>query len=449
MRILVMLLAAATVAAVLAAAAFERGDEVTEVSVTQRAGDTVGVRFETPQPVRSLDFHAIDNDYRARRWSLSDNNFQLRTEGGVDRYVRKDGGAFNALAFTVSADAVRIPKNYQPLAPYGDGGLLFYTGHFWPISSARQRRNAAFSVEPAPGAQVAAFGRHVSKLKDWKSPTAHPAFVYIGPLTPVDTEDVLAIVDPSAPAWIRREFETLTPAAFAKLAEVFDFHLEAKPNLFLAAPLGADEGRLSYAGDALPGQFQITLEGAAWAEPSDKGLMIFRRATIHEAVHLWQAAARPAAAEDSPWIHEGAADAIAAELMVSLGLWDGDEYLAHMNRTRAQCGAALRMGALAEAGERKDFRSLYDCGHVVAAAIAAAEGEPVGVFWREFVREARSIETGYTRDEFFALVEARTGDRAFTRKLRHFVRTPHARPDEAIDDLFDAARAPLAPAGAH
>ena len=63
------------------------------------------------------------------------------------------------------------------------------------------------------------------------------------------------------------------------------------------------------AGDALPAQFQITLAGGAWKAPSPKARGLFVQSTIHEAVHLWQAGARPITEEAPEWIHEGAADA--------------------------------------------------------------------------------------------------------------------------------------------
>lgn len=410
------------------------------VSITQIQSGGVSVRYDLDRAVRKLTFRSIDGKYRARRWAFASPDFVIRIGDRLDHIERRDGDAFKSVALTAQPNLVRIQKNYRPLAAYGDGGVLAFTGHFWPVIDEDRRMDAVFSFAPAPGAQIVAFGKRVDALREWRSPMAHPAFVYLGPLEPVESPAVMALIDPAAPLWIREEFASLTPAAFELLSQLFAFDLDTKPNVFLAAPLGGNAGRLSYSGDALPGQLQITLEGGGWQERSARAVSIFRRATIHEAVHLWQAAARPSAREESPWIHEGAADAIAAEAMVMLGFWDGDDYEAHLRQTRSDCAAKLREGSLASAGARRDYRALYTCGHVIAEAVSRADGAPASAFWRAFVADARTRNEGYTEKHYFDLVGARTGDPAFERALRAFVRTPLADPEREIERLFAAAR---------
>ncbi len=433
------------IASALAAFAFDGAGErrpAARVFIAQTTDGAVRVSYDLKRAVRVLAFRSIEGGYRERRWTLDSAEFVVRRGDDVDVIERRDGEPFKAASLTAHPNLIRIQKNYQPLAAYGEGGVLLFTGHFWPVIDADRRMDAAFSFAPDADAKVVAFGERVDALQDWRSPLAHPAFVYLGPLKPVESRDVLALIDPTAPAWIREEFETLTPDAFELLATQFGFHLETKPNLFMAAPLGSDPGRLSYSGDALPGQFQITLEGGGWNEPTKRAVSIFRRATIHEAVHLWQSAARPSALEESPWIHEGAADAIAAEAMVTLGFWDGADYERHVRDTREECAAKLRDGPLRSAAARKDYRALYACGHVIALAVSSADGASASDFWRAFVAASQERNSGYTEKHFYALVGARTDDPAFERALRAFVRTPLADPEKEIDRLFEAARAP-------
>lgn len=442
MRIVVAMVLLVVVSA-LAAMAFDGGGDrraAVNISIAQMPGGGVTVDYDLKRAVRALAFRSVDGGYRERRWAVASADFVLRRGEDLDFIERRDGGAFKTVSLTAQPNLVRIQKNYQPLAAYGDGGVLIFTGHFWPVIDDDRRIDADFSFTPVSGAQVVAFGERVGALEHWRSPMAHPAFVYLGPLQPVETREVMALIDPTAPDWINEEFATLTPAAFELLSQLFGFELETKPNLFMAAPLGSDAGRLSYSGDALPGQFQITLEGGGWHERSDRAVSIFRRATIHEAVHLWQAAARPSAQEEAPWIHEGAADAIAAEAMVTLGLWDGDDYENHLRETRKDCAAKLRDGPLDGAGARRDYGALYACGHIIAAAVSRADGAPASAFWRDFVADARTRNSGYTEKHYFDLVTARTGDPAFERAIRAFVRTPLADPEREIDRLFAAAR---------
>ena len=414
-----------------------------QVSFEQRGDGALRIIYDLKKRRRDLIFGELEAGHRERRWKIETPGFKLLRLKDGDRIHRTDGEKFDQVVVVALPDLIRIPKNYQPIARYGEGGVMVYTGHFWPMNGRGGRVNTTFSFAPVEGAKVVAFGERADSLDDWRSPMAHPAFVYMGPLAPAETAEVMAVVDPAAPDWIAAEFHELTPRIFAHLSGIFDFSLETKPNLFLAAPLGNDDGRLSYSGDALPAQFQITLEGGAWREQSDKALGIFRRSTIHEAVHLWQAAARPSTEVVAEWIHEGAADAIAAETLVALGLWSAEEYQAAFDGARAECARELKDGPLATAGERRRYRALYACGQVIAVAVSWAEEDTASGFWKAFIAGAKDRD-GYTDDDFYDLVAERTGDKEFVAALRYFVRTPLADPDREVGRLLAATGSPLA-----
>ncbi len=434
--LLIGLLAALSLAAF--AAPFGKAEPDLRISIRQESEADLSVAYEWKKPRREMIFESVAGGYRERRWEIATPGFKVMRGEEDDRIVRADGKKFSGVELTAKPDLLRIEKEYQPTARYGAGGALIYTGHFWPMTGRGGRVNATFDFVPAESGHVVAFGANEPELTDWRSPMAHPAFVYMGPLDPVETEHVMALIDPDAPRWIVEEFNALVPASFDKLAVLFGFSPETKPNLFLSAPLGHDESRLSYAGDALPAQFQITLEGAAWKEKSDKARGIFVNATIHEAVHLWQAAARPGADDAPEWIHEGAADAIAAEVMVALGEWDSDAYAASEREARTECARELNAGSLNGAKARGDFRALYACGHVIALAVARADGETTADFWRDFID--RAGEDGYSEAMFYDLVADRTGDRDFANAVEDFARTPLAEPGRAIDGLFASAQ---------
>jgi hypothetical protein len=410
------------------------------VTLEQQSDGALRITYDLKKPRKVLLFGALAAGHRARRWQIETPGFQLARLDDGDRITRTDGAKFDRIVLAASPDLIRIQKDYQPIAAYGEGGVMVYNGHFWPLTARGGRVNTTFSFMPAPGAKAVAFGARVDQLVDWRSPMAHPAFVYMGPLEPVETHDVMAVVDGAAPQWISDEFYALTPRVFSHLAGALGFSLAVKPNLFLAAPLGREEGRLSYSGDALPAQFQITLEGGAWREPSPKALGVFRRSTVHEAVHLWQAAARPGSDAVAGWIHEGAADAIAAETLLALGLWDAVDYTADFDRARGECASELQGGSLATAEARGRFRALYACGHVIAVAVSWADGETVSDFWKGFIAEVKS--GGYDESDFYDFVAKRSGERDFVAALRYFVRTPLAKPSREVARLLEAAGYP-------
>lgn len=424
-----------SVAVVLLAACAREQAPGLRIAIAQGEGASLEVAYEWRRPQREAAFNELGDGYRAARWALPP-EFELTNEEGHDVIARRDGKRFTALALTAEPAANRLPKEYQPVVRYGEGGVLLYTGHFWPVRGNDVRADAVFDLTPAPGGQAVAFGENEPALEDWTSPMAHPAFVYLGPLEPVETDNVMALIDPEAPAWIVGEFNAIVPASFAKLAEMFGAAPETKPNLFLAASPGV-EGQLSYTGDALPAQFQIMLEGGAWREPNEQARNVFIEATAHEAVHLWQAAARPGDTEPPEWIHEGAADAMAAEIMVALGEWDAAAFERNEAAARAECAAELAKGPLNGARARGDFRALYACGHVIASAVAVAERASTADFWRAFIE--RAGPEGYSEAMFYDLVADRTGNEDFAEALQDFARTPLAEPQKEIDGLFAAA----------
>ena len=451
MRWILAILLFAVVAGVLAMARAPAGPDL-RVSIEQLEDAEMRVVYEWRTPRREMVFRAVSGGYRERRWEIETEGFELRRGAAEDVIFRTDGARFDRAVLVAKPDTVRLLKEYQPITAYGEGGALIYTGHFWPVRDDGARINATFSLTPAPGGAVTAFGDHAPALADWRSPMAHPAFVYLGPLAPETTAHMSALVDPAAPAWVRREFHDISMRAFEYFAGAFDDEPQRRPNLFLTAPLGDDPGRLSYSGDALPGQFQVTLEGAAWREPGDRALDIFRQSTIHEAFHLWQwSRARSEDEKSAAWIHEGGADAVAAEAMVALGFWDGAALQRFSERAGRECAEGIEDGPLAAAHLRGDFRALYGCGFVIAEAVARAEGATATGFWRDFM--AAAAERGfYSEAYFYDFLAGRTG-KVFAEDLRYFVETPHARPEKDIERLMQAAgrageaASPLAPEG--
>lgn len=409
------------------------------VSVEQLEGASMRVVYEWRKPRREMIFRSVPGGYRERRWEIETEGLLLRRGAEEDFIFHEDGRRFDRVVLVAMPDIIRLPKEYPPVAVYGEGGALVYTGHFWPVGERGARINATFSFTPAPGGAATAFGEHAPALSDWRSPMAHPAFVYMGPLVPETTAHMSALVDPAAPEWIRREFHEVAARAFDYFAETFGGGPETKPNLFLTVALRGDPGRLRFSGDALPGQFQVTLQGGGWRASSPRGLDIFRQSVIHEAFHLWQSAsARPGDEGSAGWIHEGGADIVAAEAMVALGYWDAGALTQFSQRARRECAHGIEDGPLAVAHLRGDFRALYGCGVVIAEAVARADGGTATDFWRDFMAAAER-RGGYSADFFEDFVAGRTG-RDFAESVRYFVETPHARPERDIDRLGEAAR---------
>jgi hypothetical protein len=335
------------------------------------------------------------------------------------------------IAFLVDPAPAGLRKDYEPFIAMGDGGVLFYSGHFQPYARNGERQRTALTIIAEECAAVSAFGVTAPQFVRWESPFRHPAFIYVGRQKPIESEALVALADAAAPEWVRGEIGAFAPAIAVALRGLFERALPVKPNIFLTAVDLSEEGRLSYRGDALPGQYQMTLSGAAWRESTPEGLLVLRRSTAHEAAHLWQAAARPNSDAAPEWIHEGGADALAAEALVAAGYWTAAERAQNLERSKAECARFLERLSLQRAEADSRWDAVYACGHVINVAAAGKGG--VASFWREFT--ARAAADGYDEAMFVALAEERAGAET-AKAIRDLVRINDARSAAAIARLF-------------
>jgi hypothetical protein len=290
-------------------------------------------------------------------------------------------------------------------------------------------------VRAGEGASVAAFGAVAPEFVDWVSPFRNPAFLYVGPnAASASPGPVRAIVDATAPDWIKGEVADMAPKLGGAFQRLFARALPVTPDIFVAIGDLSEPGRLSYSGDALPGQYQMTLEGGFFAEGSADARNVIRRQTAHEAAHLWQTATRPRSDAVPSWIHEGAAEALAAEAMIEAGYWSAADAARDLEAARSACIGALEGRSLNAAEAAADWTAVYQCGRIINAAAAGAGG--VAALWREFV--ARTAETGYDQQAFMALARERAGP--LTEKaILDLLRIDNAASEAAVDRVLGRA----------
>lgn len=421
----------------LALAACGRSQSVREpaqsrVSIERLSAARWRVDYALKSPVAAIDLGPSIGGFRGANWAPADDAARIVTRGGRDYVEPADGRrAIRRATFLVAAAPVDLYKDYEPFVSMGDGGALVYTGHFIPFGADGRRMPVRLTVAGRAGEHVAAFSDVAARLEDWQSPFDHPSFIYVGAQQPRETDALVAIVDASAPAWIREEISTFAPAIAATLRAVLERALPQKPNIFVAMGDFSEEGRIGYSGDALPGQYRMTLAGGGWRAPSEKARAVLRRSTAHEAAHLWQAAARPKSDAVAEWIHEGGADALAAAAMREGGFWTEEDLAADQLKARGECAAALRQRSLRRAEAERLWDGVYACGRLINDAAAGEAG--IAAFWRDFI--ARTAQDGYDEAAFLALAEERAGPGTVA-AIRDMTRINEARSERAIERLL-------------
>ncbi|MGF1543380.1 MAG: hypothetical protein ACFB00_02540 [Parvularculaceae bacterium] len=381
----------------------------------------------------SVDLGPSLDGFRARDWRPTAGS-AVSIVASRGRDVLRGPRPFAKAAFVVTPKAIDAARAYDPIAPMGADAALIYTGHFIPWANGR-RAPSTLTVRAPPGRFAAAFGEAAPVLRDWSSPLGRPAYIYVGPQPPIASGGVLGAIDPATPDWLAREAEIFAVEAFGALERAFAWALPATPNFFLAFEPGGAPGRAAYAGDALPAQFRMTLTGGAWGAPSDWARDLFRLGVAHEAAHLWQTAARPKVEGVPDWIHEGGANVLAADVMVSLGYWDAAKRAGRIVEARAKCAHALPGRSLDEAAAAGDVDAIYACGEALNAAASARHPDGGAGFWRDFIDRARA-DRGYDAETFFALASVRGGS-DFADAARAFTKTEY----KTVRDVLAALEA--------
>jgi hypothetical protein len=407
------------------------------VAIAAQAEGPWRVDYRLARPVERLDLGPALDGFRRAHWRPLGGDVRLIEEDGRNFFVaKKSGGRFDAVSLRVTPRSAPLAKDYQAFTPMGEGGLLLYTGHFTPKTEDRALLDAVFTIEAPKGGVVSAFDCTAAALDEWRSPYGLPAFVYVGSERPVETQDVAAIVDARAPDWVKKEMRDLTPALFRGFASSLDRRLPTRPNLFVAMGDTSIDGQISYRGDALPGQFQATLVGGAWVHddaPEARDVLLYT--TAHEVAHLFQLTA--GSSEGAPnFIHEGGADALAAEALVRLGRWTPADAANALGDAKAECASLTEGRSLLAAERAAEWRAPYACGHVLTVAAAGKAGP--AAFWRRLIVEADEAG-GYSETLYLKLAGEMAG-RETAEAIAGFLRTNAARPDLVLDGILASGR---------
>ena len=408
-----------------------------KIRIVHIGSDAWSLTYKLAKPADRLDLGPSLGGFRQRDWQVITDGVKIKTKNGRDYLeAEKKPAKFSNVVIRFTARTLGRKKDYEPIVPFGQSGGLLYTGHFWPWRENGGRQFATFSFVPEQGAYVSVFDQHQEQIESWQSSISHPAFVYFGPLAPTKSDVILSVTDPEIPAWVSDQMTEAMPKILSKLAMLFGRELLVTPNLFFSFQQPTPVGWFGYAGDALPGQFRLALSGGGWLSPSELGADLLNRALAHEAVHLWQLSAFPRDENVPDWIHEGAADGIAAEALLALGIWDGAQWINDFDDAKEECAFELDDGSLRGAIGRGSIRGIYACGHVLMRVAAQAHNDrgSISVFWRDFADRAEAND-GYDAALFFSMIEE-AGGRDLARKVRRFERTAFARPDREIDHLL-------------
>jgi hypothetical protein len=406
------------------------------------------VRYSLSKPASALRFEREDSKgTRAATWQPVDPALTVAVMDGEEVVRRSDGKPFSEAVFRMAPHYIQMDKDYAPFSPFGDGGLLIYTGRFHACADkCTGEESFHTSLRPPAGAHAIFNGQVVDSVEfeDRNDGTN----LYVGRAEPVATKDVVAVIDPTLPQDVRARLDSLLPRLMAFYGQEFGV-LETRPMLFASNDARHPGGGYGYQGGTLPGQIFAHRYGdnAAFGTPEFLARQDWFFA--HEAAHLYQHYPSLADEGDS-WIHEGGADALAAVALQSLAVIDREAVRSRLETSVENCAAGLAKSPLRKSHVDGNFDSFYSCGFVMQMAVDAAARRASGdkcalaCVWRDFQAQVKA-GAPWSTDTFIAAAAKHTDEKAAA-FLRAVTNEAPAQPREMLRNGLAQAGWELAPA---
>ena len=378
--------------------------------------------YRLPAPATELVFMRQPDDSRTKDWKPA-SDFEIVRTDNAERLRRKDRAPFDSAQVDVPAAYRDLPMDYAPFSPFGDGGMLAYTGRLFacPTECAD---SAAFDLSlKATGHAILVNGVRHRDTAAWTD-SAEGRSIYVGETAPVETPDFLAVIDTALPDAIRTQLAADLPGFMHFFADRMGA-LAERPMLFTSYDL-KHQGGWGRQGGTLPGQVFVHFYGPNWpaemAKPGFSADLAWHFA--HEAAHLYQSQIY-IGDDDASWIHEGGAEAFAAIAMRAQG--QGKAADAHVAASAKTCHDKIAGRSIRAALTAGEYEVAYACGLQVNLGLdaelrrIAPASDGLFSVWRAY-RDAVAGRAA-TTDDFYAAI-AKVGNPATAAFVRKAVDTP-------------------------
>jgi len=406
--------------------------------------------YHLTAPSRELRFDRPASFFRERVWKVTTPGYQLGRSGDRQIVTLAAGRtARSDITFEFGEFTDALPKEYELFQSFTDGGLAIYTGHFHLRSVTATGhdtvRVSSIRIVTPQGAHAIVRGKIVTgtaTLTD--SAGDNGTYVYIGKQKPIETPDVVAVIDPGLPPWIRTMFDQRLPALFHEYAARIGSVLPWKPVVLFGYDT-AGTG-LSSGGGTLTGLVNMTVTGAAWQTETSHAAEQAFHLIAHESAHLWNGQlVHNVMSGPGEWLHEGSADALANEMMRAFGVIDTARYRARKEEALNRCLSAI--GATSVEAAFRRGAAVYDCGFALSLWTEAAMNTVnnranLFTFWRALVDTAKHHGQKYSDTTYFSVLSAAGVPDSVTSRMRAFL-TAQSDGGAALIDGLVAAGIPV------
>ncbi len=410
----------------------------------QQNDDQWQVIYQLPIAVDHVAFNRNSNFDRRNLYQLDPTKFVWDKAGDVLLIRSLDGSKFTSLELSFSSYYDFIQKDYTHNIKYTDGSTLLYTNHLTLGANIIEDKavspiGASFSGTQfhfyAPGQNIIFLGQAYSDQTHWTLEN-EGTYIYFGNITPIETDNMLAIVDPQLPKWVWNQTLKYFPQLFDYYQSKTGQALNFKPVVFFNYDQ-LDGDYSNYSGGTLDGLVQLTINGKRWIEENDRQFNTLFYFLAHEAAHFWNGQMFTFEEQHHAWMHEGGADAFANFAMLEFGLIDNSQMMLRFEQAANNCVLNKGTESLEQAAELWRYRNYYDCGAAMALAshlAIQAESPEKSVFdvWQAIFK-ANAVSRSYNQQDYFDQLSLLTGSETLTQALARFSR------DTELDNQTEVA----------
>lgn len=403
-----------------------------EIRIYAKQGRDWEVTYRLKEPTQKLAFSRRSGRSRSEIWK-TDPDFEIVAMGKNDTIRRRDTRTFDRVSVAIPpAYGAGAGAGYGPFMPFGDGGILFYTGQLFACpDECPDDARWSMHVTVVGWVHILAQRHWMARQTTWTE-IGDGCLVYIGETRPVETADMVTVLDGALPVAVRSQLLRQIP----DFMHYFGMRLGAlprKPIVFASYDASHAHGWGREGGaPAGCGQIFTHFYGKGWsdemAKPDFTSSLAWHFA--HEAAHLYQ---RLQVNDRDAWIHEGGAEAFAA---TALRASDDAEaaYVGSRVETAAKdCSKKLRDRTMRAALDAGDVGVGYSCGLVlnmpIDAAVRRAFPATDGIYaiWRDLI--ARRAGKGEVSEADFLESVGNIGGSQLAESVRRLVTAKNANLD--------------------
>lgn len=384
--------------------------------------------------------------WRAASWNIETRGVRLQRRGSYD-VLAADRGKLPLrvdVSFTPVPD--RLQADYSPALVFTDGSVALFVAQFdgFPMESlsAVSKLPSDLNNQLVPAAGIRYVFRDAAGpvLLDGRrgavaETTDANTYVLFGGTRPLETPDMIGILDPQLPAWIQESLAHAVPALLARYTQELGRLREFKPALMVSWG-GPTPGLVSRSGSVLHGLIAMQYEGSGvldeTAAQRQQGLWFI----AHEAAHFWLGQTVAYEYARDAWITEGGADLLAVRAVAEI---DPDyDPKGELNRAIEDCIRLTKRHGVASARDRGEQRTYYACGAVFGLVAEAGSGRSFYKFARQLIDDNRA-DGIVTRADWLAALDTATRKPMLRRDIERLLDKGVADPAQFIANLFAQA----------